>query len=266
MPRAILLIRSYPITLIVAVFLFLCSLALATSSIGKMGAGGDDEGSGMGGTGRNGEFGGSGFGGTGGPSPFFSLNGEPVPEERPANARSQLPPYTAPEALAPQRPQQIDELAELVRSQAPTPPEPEIDTVIGLDLPIIDPTTQFLQDMANAGAERDRADTVLNIQLPVETPLSNEPVSRQIAPYEPGSLAQSSDSEEAGSSVAETEIPQLLELDLPDADSSGDNGNHEEERRASPERIQRPELPPFQRSRPVQRASITPPRPQPMRR
>src|SRR5690554_2066451 len=67
MPKAILALRSYPLALFVAMLLFVCTLLLATTSIGKITGGGDDEGSGLGGTGKSGEY---GFGGTGGPRPF----------------------------------------------------------------------------------------------------------------------------------------------------------------------------------------------------
>jgi hypothetical protein len=75
MARAILVLRQYPWTLIAAVFLFVCSLALAASTMGIIRPnGGDDQGSGMGGTGKQGPFNDSGFGGTGGPSPFLGDN------------------------------------------------------------------------------------------------------------------------------------------------------------------------------------------------
>jgi hypothetical protein len=58
----------------------------------------------------------------------------------------------------------------------------------------------------------------------------------------------------AGNDADKAVDAELLQLDA--ADSS---------RPLIPERIQRPELPPFQRMRPaVDRASITPPRPRPM--
>jgi len=87
MPRAILAIRRYPATLLLAMFLFLATLILTAGSLGTVGSGGGDEGdggSGIGGTGKSGEFGGSGFGGTGGPSPFFTSVEEGSQEADPA--------------------------------------------------------------------------------------------------------------------------------------------------------------------------------------
>mgnify|MGYP003640444871 CR=1 FL=1 len=65
MPKAILAMRTYPATLLLAILLFLATLIITTGSLGKVRSGGDggDGGSGMGGTGKSGEFGGSGFGG-----------------------------------------------------------------------------------------------------------------------------------------------------------------------------------------------------------
>src|SRR5690606_22376492 len=79
MPKAILALRKYPLAILMAMVLFVCTLILATSSIGII-RGGGDEGSGLGGTGRDGLPGSSGFGGTGGPSPFFGDAGTTEPE------------------------------------------------------------------------------------------------------------------------------------------------------------------------------------------
>jgi hypothetical protein len=63
----------------------------------------------------------------------------------------------------------------------------------------------------------------------------------------------------ADSITSENEESPPLDANAPPSEDTAD-------RRISPERIQRPELPPFQRIRPaVDRASIAPPRPQPMR-
>lgn len=95
MAKAILVLRQYPWTLIAAMFLFVCSLALAASTMGVIRPnGGDDQGSGMGGTGKSGPFNDSGFGGTGGPSPFIGdnddENNELNPDELDRNELEQL--------------------------------------------------------------------------------------------------------------------------------------------------------------------------------
>lgn len=102
MPKAILAIRSYPLTVLLAALVFALTLVLTTTSIGKVGIGGDDEGSGFGGTGRAGESGGSGFGGTGSPSPFFGVTEEDEGEKARQELdriREELRPVDLPEAL-----------------------------------------------------------------------------------------------------------------------------------------------------------------------
>ena len=246
MPKAILAIRRYPVALGLATVLFLASLILATSSIGKILGDGDDEGSGMGGTGRHIDFGGSG-------SPFLGDQDAIVPEEQPMSPSRDwqhrlMRPEIEPE---PALPQAVEELAELLESP-PRPPEPESDTMIGLDLPTRNARTERGRDMASADAERDRVDTVLRIELPTQLvpDTDGRSIADRISPFQL--------EEEAGRELASG-------VDAENAESPTDAvASEEEEQRVNRERIQRPELPPFQRTRPVQRASITPPRPSPL--
>jgi hypothetical protein len=243
-PEVIRAIRSYPLTLLIAGFLFLCSLVLATASIGKIIGGGEDEGSGMGGTGKSGEFGGSGFGGTGGPNPFFGVTDE-VPEDERATTdepgNDQFNELELPSLLrsideileTAEIPRPMDTRSELSSTRPPAVPD---DAYIGLDP--ITPAQQHLQDLADA-AQQDVADTVIRIEVEIEDPTPRSSIAEQIEPFEMPQIAQEQESE----TTDET------------------NGNN----RASPERIQRPELPPFQRVRPVQGAAVPAPRPTPMR-
>lgn len=248
MPKAILAIRRYPVTLGLATVLFLASLILATSSIGKILGDGDDEGSGMGGTGRHG---GSGLGGTG--APFLGDQDAIVPEEQPMSPSRDwqhrlMRPTIEPESSLPRA---MEELAELLDSPV-RPPEPESDTMIGLDLPPRNARTDRGRDMASADAERDRVDTVLRIELPTQVvpDTDGSTIADRIRPFQ--MEAEPRRELASGTDEKNAESP------------TGADTAEEEEQRVNRERIQRPELPPFQRTRPVQRASITPPRPSPL--
>jgi len=83
---------------------------------------------------------------------------------------------------------------------------------------------------------------------------------------EPGSEPESAVTSSLTVELAE-ELSEIAELaGMPAAQEEIPVIDAIEERRNSPERIQRPELPPFQRMRPaVDRSSVGPPRVQPMR-
>ncbi len=268
MPRAIQAIRSYPVALLLAGLLFLCSLALATASIGKI-IGGDDEGSGMGGTGRSGDFGGSGFGGTGGPSPFFSVTDE-LPEDEHAP--------TTDDTVLPALIRSIDSVLETAEIPRPSDPREELPALrppvvsdeeyIGLEP--LTPVQQRRQELADA-AGQDVADTEIRVEIEVTDPTPRRALAEQIDPFELPDRGSPEAAPDVDVSVPTHEPVRAVELagqsdDEPSlsaepAAEAEENGEH----RVSPERIQRPELPPFQRMRPVQGASMPAPRPVPMR-
>jgi hypothetical protein len=245
MPRAILAIRNYPAALMLAALLFAASLILAAGSLGYIG--GDDEGSGIGGTGRNGEFGGSGA-----PGPFFGASDDTRDPDETDHRRDQsAPAVNDPEALDramrridDQTEPQMLRLREPVRTADLVNREPMLEA--------LRQTREALRDNARQRsnlAVQNRTD-VINIRIEVSDPLDRDALHESIEPYTlPGSEA--------------------LEV----ADGSDDTSQTREQAgkedpsdpRTIPDRVERPELPPLQRLRPVERASIAAPRPRPMR-
>lgn len=261
MPKAILALRSYPLAILMALVLFVCSLLIATSSIGTIG-GGDDSGSGMGGTGRSGGFGSdSGFGGTGGPSPF--LGSSDAVEDRDADnisAESLIEPFLQQQQETARIPEDMQPLIELQRS-APQRPDyqddaPSLD-VLDEDSQEMPPHVRRLLDMADAGSDSTIVEPTLEIQIQIQIPETTgtthiERFRLEVA--EPVTPLLLPDTESSLNAEPQTGAEQLANDDSP-----------ESQRPLIPERIQRPELPPFQRMRPaVDRASIAPPRPRPM--
>ncbi len=233
MPRAILAIRHYPHALLLAGLLFLCSLILAAGSIGSItgGGGGDDEGSGLGGTGRVGEFGGSGFGGTGSPNPFVGQGGpvdnddgsageEPGEAPQEESFREIAPPESL--ELAPAEP--VPGARRSIRMAIGEPADTAADAQRQPDWPTAD--TAALAEQLERAARED------------------------LMRYGPG------DARDSTGPASDSRIP-LFEIAVDDESDEG--GDSEEEagdtdRRSSPERLQRPELPPFQRGNPVRPA------------
>ncbi|MBC54158.1 MAG: hypothetical protein CMQ34_10045 [Gammaproteobacteria bacterium] len=284
MPKAILALRSYPLAILMALVLFVCSLLIATSSIG---GGGDDQGSGMGGTGRTGGFNGdSGLGGTGGPSPFLgSTDGPDTTGTRHDGIDTGS---NTPDSLIEPFLQQLDtetaripdEMRPLIELQRNTPQSPEFrDNAPALD--ILDderqdmpPHARRLLDMAEADNATLVAPTLeIQVQIPENTGTDDiERFRMEVAEPEASALPDLDAAPDA-----ELDVPLILEQ-LPtdgiagnDAapgladDNLADENPLDSNRPLIPERIQRPELPPFQRMRPaVDRASIAPPRPRPM--
>ncbi len=309
MPKAILAIRSYPITLLVAALIFAVTLVLTTTSAGKI-RGGDDEGSGFGGTGRSGESGGSGLGGTGAPYPFLTQEEERdlrVREEL-DRMREELRPVDIPDAL--QRSFEnnpLFEQTELANLQAPEIAPDRVD----VNRLLQDPAAPALQ-LAQPGRQMPVFD-VPAIRLPeVAIPPAALPVPRQAAEIadnttavdvefnvERGAVTQEttpatvavadafSDVSELMDAPAQKGFADLVEFltagsepatatepnSATDSGSGIDQSTHNQEladtddRRNLPQRFQRPELPPFQQMRPavIDRVSISPPRPMPMR-
>lgn len=291
MPKAIIALRSYPLAILMAVVLFLCTLILATNSTGIMGGGGD-EGSGLGGTGKSGIPGDSGFGGTGGPSPFLGDAGTQTPEQADETEPNQQDPNqwpapwlpreteTAriPEELAPLIELQRNPLIDPTRNQAPLfPDNPDALRIIEQDTSSLPSHLRQQIDLANSG-EAFTEEPVLEIQLRIPEVQAPEPddipallrqmQNTQTAQQDPQPVPETLTSELPAEPAAATtdelhsvaehsdeEIPEILTETPQPADP-----------RSTTERIQRPELPPFQRMRPaVDRASVLPSRPQPMR-
>lgn len=313
MPKAILAIRSYPITLLLAALIFAVTLVLTTTSAGKI-RGGDDEGSGFGGTGRSGEFGGSGLGGTGAPYPFLTQEEERdlrVREEL-DRMREELRPVDIPDAL--QRSfdnNPLFEQTELANSREPEIAPDRVD----VNRLLQDPAAPTLQ-LAQPGRQMP-VFVVPVVRLPeVAIPPATLPEPRRAAEIadnatgvtvednvERGAVAQETTPAAVAVSDAFSDIsPNVSEemetpaqkgfADLvefltagsepatatePNSATHSDSGIDQsapsreladtDDRRNLPQRFQRPALPPFQQMRPavIDRVSISPPRPMPMR-
>jgi len=284
MPRAILAIRSYPATMLLALCVFLLTLAITTGSLGTVRGGGDDGdgGSGMGGTGKSGEFGGSGFGGTGAPSPFFGLldtdpsgadtDNEPQHLEAPQPSslvgieETAVAVYEAP-IHSPARASTNNVQDSLVTDSTRSVPltdaiQESLDNhLLAEDVPssLAQPLTS--PDLANDAANRPEARLAFGAAEPIaieSAPTSNEEVI--------SATARSVESQrEEQEPLTSQSLQQLAEANAPANTTDEDSNSQSVDRSNLPERIQRPELPPFQRVTPVQRPTLMPPRVQPMR-
>lgn len=301
MPKAILALRSYPLAILMAMVLFVCSLLIATSSIGTIGGGGDDQGSGMGGTGRTGGLnGGSGLGGTGGPSPFLGSNDtddmdgmsegtENAPDADNTGADgifsgdSLIEPFLQQQDIETARiPEDMRPLIELQRS-SPQNPDLRDNTpalnILDEDRQELPPHARRLLDMAEAG-NTTIVEPTLEIQVQIPEATGTDSIERfrmEVAGPDESALPVVEPQPAVESTIdnidANAEQPLVLEQlqsgEIADSDSDVDepapSDGYNNARPLIPERIQRPELPPFQRMRPaVDRASIAPPRPRPM--
>lgn len=303
MPKAILALRSYPLAVIMALILFACSFVIATSTIGNGGDEGSGMG-GTGRSG--GFSGDSGFGGTGGPSPFVGSSDSEAQnslEQSPDNALpmdSLIEPFVRQMQETVRIPDDLRPLIELQRTPLEDPSwQDSSDSLNMLDdtrseLP---PGARRLLDMAEADDSRVAPTLELQLRIPETSPASIdniEPYQMELA-RQPAANAQNSAAGEEVQADSQPESPltspllasPLLEAPIlespedPGLTRTGEIADHSdgavqedireqnadaEGRPMIPERIQRPELPPFQRMRPaVDRASITPPRVQPMR-
>lgn len=243
MPKTLSAIRRYPATTFLAILLFLATLAVATGSLGIVrpggngGGGSEDGGSGFGGTGRSGEFGGSGLGGTGIPSPFITL--EESREAAPAQP-AQAPAVDVIEPVpSPADSQPALEIAEeSVEAVEQSTPEPAALAEL------IVPAVEIV--------EEDPDPVEQSLLQPVALP---EPIQVVEAPVIEPAPAEPEEIEPIEEMVAVEEAPQLVDSLPPIVESEGESTD----RNVLPERIQRPELPPFQRVRPVERPSIASP-------
>lgn len=268
MPKAISTLRRYPTTVFLAMLLFLATLAITTGSLGIVrpgGSGGNgsgDGGSGFGGTGRSGDFGGSGLGGTGMPSPFVTVDdSEPeqmLDQPQPAPAESPLV-----EQITEQSSEQLLAETPLVPEALEPEQEPVADSVKTAD-------TELTVEMAEAPDHIPVETRPIEPSLPapiqiVEAPKPEAPPADSSAPAVASELA-TSEAMERATLTEELENAEEMEnaQDAPQLVDSVpanlDPGETDElDRNVLPERIQRPELPPFQRIRPIERPAIASP-------
>ncbi len=255
MPRAILAMRTYPATILLAVLFFIATLLITAGSLGKVRNGGDggDGGSGMGGTGKSGEFGGSGFGGTGGPSPFFTSFDTSTPDAASQDAQADTTPAPA---IAVQDVPPVQQEApnsalqnEIIETIESNPMRAQTDIEIAQG---------SLETQAPLVVEEEPAPVQLVALPEVEVEVKPEAEQPQLAltPVEAVREEPADIVEEAPQQLAET-MAVKLETETEEEEASRARGD-------LPDRIQRPEIPPFQRIRPVQRPALLPPRIQPM--
>lgn len=306
MPKAILALRSYPLAVIMALILFACSFVIATSSIGTIGNGGDEGSGMGGTGRSGGFSGDSGFGGTGGPSPFVGSSDSDLQdsvEQTPENVLpmdSLIEPFVRQMQETVRIPDDLRPLIELQRTPLEDPSQqnnPDSLHMLNDSSSELPPGARRLLDMAEADESRVAPTLELQLRIPEASPAS----INNIEPYQMELARQPAADPENGASGDEIETdsqsessltspllasPLLESLQLESQEEPGsvraeEIADHSDEtvqedireqnadaegRPMIPERIQRPELPPFQRMRPaVDRASITPPRVQPMR-
>jgi len=298
MPKAILALRSYPIALFAAILVFICTLLWAANSIGTITGGGDDEGSGLGGTGKSGD---SGFGGTGGPRPVL---GDAETSERSSASPGQDWPAPWMPRDSESRdefviPPDMQPLVELQRNPIENPmhlrtQQGDPDRLYILDDEASGRPAAVRQLLEMAGSDDELiAPTVLELrfQVPEGVLQSTEIETYQMDLAQQRESLPPTDEQVVADSLPQTEqdpadaMPHItaqpdaaLQSNIvADADEQNTSGGGEIEaagnlapddgsdQRSSPERIQRPELPPFQRMRPaLDRASMGPPQIQPM--
>jgi hypothetical protein len=268
MPKAILAIRTYPATLIIAVLLFIATLVMTAASMGTAGTGGDDgdSGSGIGGTGKSGEFGGSGFGGTGGPSPFVTSVTDSEPATPPPASNPSTPEIALSQALTDSLEQSamvVETNSIVVSSDSPD----EVDSpasVPDVSLPEKAPEVQLAEAPR---VVREPAQTAVQVDPPVEARSGDGELIDNQAMDAQAEIAQQERSSSPSGRVAESmNTAASAESVAVKLETAAKENGQEIDRNTLPDRIQRPDLPPFQRVRPVDRASImVPSRVQPMR-
>jgi hypothetical protein len=268
MPKAILAIRTYPATLIIAVLLFIATLVMTAASMGTAGTGGDDgdSGSGIGGTGRSGEFGGSGFGGTGGPSPFVTSVTDSEPATPPPASNPSTPEIALSRALTDSLEQSamvVETNSIVVSSDSPD----EVDTTASgpdVSLPEKAPEVQLAQAPR---VVREPAQTAVQVDQPVEARSGDgELIDKQAVDAQAEIAQQDRISSPSGLVAESLNVAASAESVAVKLETAAKENEQDIDRNSLPDRIQRPDLPPFQRVRPVDRASImVPSRVQPMR-
>lgn len=290
MARAILVLRHYPWTLIAAMFLFVCSLALAASTLGIIRPnGGDDQGSGMGGTGKSGPFNDSGFGGTGGPSPFIgnSTDERDQQDQNDADDNAIDPMGNIPGASWMPRevetadiPEDLQPLIEMQKTPLVDPLRRQHNPENGDTLHILDPASDshlpaFERKQLQMAESNEIPTPEPSLEIHLTVPDTESLPEADIQQFSLEQLARSSESEavqgheetavveQNSPSVDDRTIPVIDAINLANGEESLDE--REQTRDQLPDRIQRPELPPMQRVRPaVSRPAITAPPPKPM--
>jgi hypothetical protein len=255
--------RRYPATVLLAIFLFTATLVMTAASLGTVGSGGGDDGdggSGIGGTGKSGEFGGSGFGGTGGPSPFFTSVDNDTEQNN----------VIAQEAEAPVLPDVKTDLAQSLEQNVLA------QDVAGELASVEDNTQEILEAAPAPAAPIELAEAPAREQVPPAR--QAQPAEIAITPAPAAEAVTPPDAElvKSSPSTAEQPAPSIINVAAEPAaipaetmtvahESEEEESQEAIERSNMPERIQRPDLPPFQRIRPVERPSLLPSRVQPMR-
>lgn len=264
--------------------------SLNLNSVGVTRGGDNDEGSGIGGTGRQALPGGeSGLGGTG-LRPFVSMNAEQEVEaaQRP---RHDIRPVIDPQTLdiAPVQPVTsvaIEAPVTVALDASRTRDSGAIDIAEQIQRDIDSNALTFQRLRAGQGSSRQWEPTVFAATAP--DTINNEATRSDVATRSdlatrsdtapPADLA-ATDSElavdtDAASAIAEAtdentvswdELAEFLaETAASDAEERDAATGEANARRTRPERLQRPELPPVQRVRPLQRAAVLPPRIKPL--
>lgn len=245
-----------------AALLLILVVALNAGSTGYTRHGGDgDEGSGIGGTGRmgplggSGEGGGSGFGGTG-LRPFLGVN----------ELNGEVEIIVSPSGAAGTNSAFVDTLFEpslaALLSQVPAP----VVSAREVSLPSSAPVNiaDELQYSLDSQALFYATAMVEPFKLDLETGL--QPRTNDKSGSAPNDESNDANAQPSWGVLASyignedsSEIePAVLQTDSTDIQSMTDRNMH-------PDKIQRPDLPPIQRIRPVERISVLPPRIQPMR-
>ncbi|OGT74482.1 MAG: hypothetical protein A3H44_04535 [Gammaproteobacteria bacterium RIFCSPLOWO2_02_FULL_57_10] len=151
-----------------------------------------------------------------------------------------------------------DEIADVIE-QHPLVNESEV--ILAADLTDSDEVMDGTADSPMQSGEPAAMQVVEAVQLESsELPAVGVMPSQDV---QPSAVAENTAEDEPAST---SDVLQNLAETVPvKLDTAPQSIDPEIDRRSLPERIQRPELPPFQRIRPVERAAIMPPRVQPMR-
>ncbi len=297
------LVNSLPssnrFNLAVLALLLVLALSLSFTSAGRT-RGGDDEGSGIGGTGRmavpRGE---SGLGGTGF-KPYLGLNSDAqlqiqgeVFASPSANTdtefSAELPPVTAALGPMPEPEQRVARparpaLVDVAFNPAPSSNRSEIDISekIQRDIEVNSLYFEQLHKHMKGGASEGSSDIASSAPIPPATQAAapsaeaapgnelaslTEDTSATVASHASDNQANTEQSTQqvTWNRVADylathvdTQIVSTSQTNQDASDPTADSRN------ARPDRLQRPELPPVQRVRPIQRAAILPPRVKPL--
>lgn len=265
-------------TITAALAAMLVLLLLNFSSFGGMRGGDEDEGSGIGGTGRMAIPGSeSGFGGTG-RKPFLGLKTEADNGSGPV---TEIEIHSEP-ALRPQA------IASTVQLDIPAARDVELPP---LEAPVqVVAAAQLTRDSSaidiNEQIQRDLDSNALSFQQLRDAVSNYVSDAVEVSTEEPGNapllIADNSGTKDTDTTASTSpELRDEVSWDAvasffarnaskqaEDAESTLQDASYASDdldRLSRPDRIQRPELPPMQRVRPVQRAAILPPRVKPLR-